>query len=319
MSIVANPQEIRLGVIGMTEGNGHPYSWSAIFNGYDREAMTAECPFPAIPAYLNKEDPATIGIPGAKVVAVCCDRRSDAEHIAKLSRIPEVVDRPEDFLGKVDAVIIATDIGQEHVRRIRPFMKAGLPVFIDKPLCDNRADLQFFRQAVADGLPILSSSSMRYAKEFIPYYDGRTRELGDLRLITMNMVKKWETYGIHALEAVYPIVGPGFLSVSNRGSSRRNIVHLKHRREVDIVLCSIYDASYDPAITVIGTQGSITLRSKDSYGSFRAQLVAFVNYLRTGIRPFDISQTFELMQLLIGGIESRDNQGIEIPVEPEFL
>ncbi|MFA6931058.1 MAG: oxidoreductase, partial [Lentisphaeria bacterium] len=105
----------------------------------------------------------------------------------------------------------------------------------------------------------------------------------------------------------------------NRGSSRRNIVHLKHRREVDIVLCSIYDASYDPAITVIGTQGSITLRSKDSYGSFRAQLVAFVNYLRTGIRPFDISQTFELMQLLIGGIESRDNQGIEIPVEPEFL
>jgi len=28
--------------------NGHLYSWSAIFNGYDRERMTRECPYPGI-------------------------------------------------------------------------------------------------------------------------------------------------------------------------------------------------------------------------------------------------------------------------------
>ena len=31
--------KLKLGVIGMSEGNGHPYSWSAIFNGFDREEM----------------------------------------------------------------------------------------------------------------------------------------------------------------------------------------------------------------------------------------------------------------------------------------
>jgi|GEM_PF-4815020 len=35
--LVKDPLAIHLGVIGMTEGNGHPYSWSAIINGYDSE------------------------------------------------------------------------------------------------------------------------------------------------------------------------------------------------------------------------------------------------------------------------------------------
>ncbi len=34
-----------LGIIGMSPGNGHPYSWAAIFNGYNKEKM-AKCPFP---------------------------------------------------------------------------------------------------------------------------------------------------------------------------------------------------------------------------------------------------------------------------------
>ena len=34
-------QEIRLAMLGMVDGNGHPYSWSAIFNGYDPEDMAS--------------------------------------------------------------------------------------------------------------------------------------------------------------------------------------------------------------------------------------------------------------------------------------
>ena len=55
MSLVPQPSAIRLAMLGCTPGNGHPYSWSAMFNGYDREAMTKECPFAGIPVYLNKQ------------------------------------------------------------------------------------------------------------------------------------------------------------------------------------------------------------------------------------------------------------------------
>ena len=45
---------LNLGIIGGSEGNGHPYSWSAIFNGYDPNAIN-DCAFPSIPIYLSKQ------------------------------------------------------------------------------------------------------------------------------------------------------------------------------------------------------------------------------------------------------------------------
>ncbi len=313
MKLVPDAEHIRLGIIGMTEGNGHPYSWSAMFNRFDRAAMPAECPFPVIPQYLMKEDYAAMGIPGAHMDYVACDKRSDAEHVAKLSLIPHVLDKPEEMIGKVDAVIIATDIGSEHIWRARPFIEAGIPLFIDKPLCDNRADLEYFTRLFESGYPLMSSSSMRYCKEFAPYHRGNTRELGELRLVMYGMPKKWETYGIHSLEAVYPITGPGFESVVNTGSFKRNVVHLKHKRGIDVILTGISDCSPGTMI-LAGTAKSIRLCSGDSYTSFRNQLVAFVDFLKTGVRPHPWQETVELMKLVIAGIESRELQGREIPI-----
>ncbi len=311
-ALVKNPDDIKIGIIGMTEGNGHPYSWSAMFNGYNKEAMTAECPFPVIPVYLNKENLATMGIPGAKVTMVYCDRRSDAEHVSKLSLVPTVVDSPEEMIGKVDAVIIATDIGSEHVRRAKPFLDAGIPLFIDKPLCDNYNDLCFFRKAIADGAKILSSSCMRYAKEYQPYHNRHFREVGDLRLITVATPKKWETYGIHALESFFPMTGPGFTSIRNTGEGKRNIVHIKHRDGFDVIVSNIYDMTYGGGLGIHGNNGNVTLFAKDSYTTFRNQLVAFVDYLRTDVLPFPFAETDELMQLVIGAIESRRLGGAEV-------
>jgi len=314
MAFVRDPQNIRLGIIGMTEGNGHPYSWSAMFNRYNRDVFAKECPFPAIPAYLLLENYETMGIPGAHVDYVCCNDRKDAEHVAKLSLIPNVVDRPEDMLGKVDAVIIATDIGSEHVERAKPFIEANIPLFIDKPLCDNRKDPEYFTALFEAGYPLLSSSSMRYCKEFQSYYGGRTTELGDLRLIQYGMPKKWETYGIHSLEAIYPIAGPGFESVTNTGSFKRNIVHLKHKRGFDVVLTGIYDLAGSAGIIIGGTSKTVTVQANDSYSSFRTQLVKFIDFLRTEQRPFPWQETVELMKLVIAGIESREQGGKEIKI-----
>lgn len=314
MQLVNDINNIRIGIIGMTEGNGHPYSWSAMFNRYNVEAMTAECPFPVIPVYLNKEDYETMGIPGAKITTICCDSRSDAEHVAKLSLIPEIVDRPEDMIGKVDAVIIATDIGSEHVERAKPFIEAGIPLFIDKPLCDNREDLAFFKDRISRGAKIISSSSMRYCKEFTPYLNGNFREIGNLRFVTMTMPKKWETYGIHALEAIYAITGGGYTSIRNSGSGKRNIVHLKHKNGFDVVIANIYDLGGSIGLNLCGDKGVIQINIADSYTAFRTQLVKFVEYLRTGIEPVPFADTEELMKLVIGGIESRDQNGKEIEI-----
>jgi hypothetical protein len=54
---------------------------------------------------------------------------------------------------------------------------------------------------------------------------------------------------------------------------------------------------------------------KDSFFSFKAQLAAFIEYLRTGVRPFPFEETVELMKLVIGGIRSREEGGREVEIE----
>ena len=44
-------KELRIAMLGMIPGNGHPYSWSALLNGYDKARM-AQCPYPVIAHHI---------------------------------------------------------------------------------------------------------------------------------------------------------------------------------------------------------------------------------------------------------------------------
>lgn len=305
---------IRLAMLGMVDGNGHPYSWSAIFNGYDADEM-AQCPFAGIPEYLGKQPKNTLGIPGAQVTHVWTDDPEDAVKVSRASLVPNVVARPEDVIGHVDAVIVATDKGWEHAERCRPFVEAGIPMFVDKPLVDNAHDLGVFRAWIAEGKPILSSSCMAYAKEFLPYRES-THELGALRFASTTTPKSWERYGIHALSAVYPIFGPGFISARNSGTSDHNIVHFKHACGADVVIAAINDMYGGfGLLQLCGTAGSVQVAFKDTYYAFKQQLLGFVDYLRTGTPPFPFSETDELMRMVIAGIVSREEGGREVRLD----
>ena len=310
MCLVKNPNDIKLAMLGMVDGNGHPYSWSAIINGeYDAEVM-ADCGYATIPQYLAAAPQEELGIPGAKVTHIWCDDKDDAEKVAKAAFIPNVMDNAADVIGEVDAVIISTDKGWEHIERAQPFIDAGLPVFIDKPLTDNETHLQQFVNWQKEGKSIMSTSCMRYAVE-LQEAKEHLDKIGELRLITMTMAKSWERYGIHALEGVYPLLAPeGWESVTNTGTKNANIVHCKHNSGVDVLL-SVIDDMYGAfsCLNLYGTEGKFSIQCIDSFHMFKNQLVSFVDYLKTGKAPFEFSQTIELMKIIIAGIKSRDKNG----------
>lgn len=303
--------DLRLAMLGMIEGNGHPYSWSAIINGYDPAAMAA-CPYAAIPAYLGRERLETVRVPGARVTHVWTDDPADAPKVAAASLIPHIVERPEDVVGQVDAVIIATDDGTDHVRRARPFVEAGLPVFIDKPMAVSVPELRQFVQWHREGRVLLSTSGMRYAPE-MRLGPAQQERVGDLRWITSFTCKTWERYGIHALEAVAPLVGPGFSTVQTHGSPRGDVVHLTHQSGVSLSLGALHDAygSFG-AVHLHGTKGDLPLKLADTYRAFRGQLVAFIDFLRSGERPLPFEETVELMAVIIAGIRSREEGGTPV-------
>lgn len=311
--MISHGQELRLAMLGMIEGNGHPYSWSGIVNGYSPVEM-AKCPYAGIIAYMGKQPLESIRIPGARVTHIWTDDPSDAPKVAAASLIKHIVSKPEDVIGHVDAVVIATDDGNDHVRRARPFIDAGLPIFIDKPMATNIADLRQFVQWHREGKIMLSTSGMRYAPEMRLNDEQRTH-LSDLRWITSFTCKTWERYGIHALEAVEPLLGPGFLTVQAQSDSGGDVMHLTHRSGVRITIGAIHDAygSFG-AVHLHGTKGDLPLKLTDTYHAFRGQLVAFIDMLRTGTRPLPFEETVELMAVIIAGIRSRAQKGAPIAV-----
>jgi predicted dehydrogenase len=306
--------EIHLAMLGMIEGNGHPYSWSAIINGYNPEAM-AQCPFPVIPQYLSEVPRNTMRVLGARVTHVWTDDPADAPKVAAASNIPNVVARPEDVIGQVDAVIIGTDDGHEHVRRARPFLEAGLPVFVDKPLAINVPDLNRFIRWHNEGKVFLSSSNMRYAPE-TKWIKRQKAQLGELRWIVSCTSKTWERYAIHALEAIWPVLGPGFLGVRTESRPGSDVAYVTHQSGVQVHLGVFFDAvgSYG-ALHVFGTKGHLSVTCWDTYTAFRNQLVDFIEMLRTGERPYPLSETIELMAVIIAGLRSRERGGAFVEVK----
>ncbi|NPV55028.1 MAG: Gfo/Idh/MocA family oxidoreductase [Firmicutes bacterium] len=301
---------IRLAMLGRSEGNGHPYSWSAIINGgYDEERMK-RIPFPVIYDYLSRQPGENLGIEGAKVTHVWTENREDAEDIAATSLIEHIVDRPEDVIGEVDAVIIGEDVGSLHLGLARPFIERNIPIFIDKPLTDNEADLREFVRYFREGRPVLSSSGYRYAREI----EEMDREaIGEIEFVDCMMNKSWEKYGIHALEGLWRISGGGVERVQNLGTERANVVHLRYADGRQAVVNVIYRsqlARYD----VIGSKASRTIAIADSFYMFKKQLESFVEFVRDFLGgdfsyPYPPEETIEMVKVVIAGIKSREEGG----------
>jgi predicted dehydrogenase len=307
--IVRNPREIKLALVGKVVDDDHPYSWSAILNGYDGREL-ARCPNRIIRRYLTAQPHSNFGISGVKVTHIWCDHVQDSKRVARFSSIPNVVRRAEDVVGAVDAVLIPTDKGEEHLARARPFVEAGLPVFIDKPLTISEDHLRTFVRWQKQGKALMSSSCMRFAQEFI-HCQKQIGKVGALRVVTVTTCRTWERYGIHALEAAYLFDKPGgWESVTYGGTAQAAVVRVTHRSGLNAVIPVVEDM--DGAfghLALYGTKGALTAHFVDSFFAFKAQLAAFVQYLRSGRPPYPFAETVELMKIVIAGLRSRNAGG----------
>ena len=76
----------------------------------------------------------------------------------------------------VDAVMIENVDGRPHLKHAIDVIKAGKPLFIDKPLAGTLADcLKIYRLGKRHKVPVFSSSSLRFAKATLAARAGTHR------------------------------------------------------------------------------------------------------------------------------------------------
>lgn len=273
-------QPLRLGVLGMSPGNGHPYSWSAIFNGYD-PAVMADCPFPVIPQYLAKHIFPDDAIAGASVTHVWADDRARAEHIAAAALIPNVVADFRQMIGEVDAILLARDDAEHHVEMAVPFLRAGLPVYIDKPAALSLKDLDAIFAAKQKPGQIFSCSAMRYAREF-QLTRAERASLGSIRSVRATTPHSWRTYGAHPVDAVlamFDLYGQPS-EVTPESVAEGEVVHVRWPSLRATFVCTGSRPS-PIAVDVAAERGQLQRVFTDTFSAFKRALEHFVLGVRS--------------------------------------
>ena len=84
----------------------------------------------------------------------------------------EIIDSIDELLEKVDVVLLETNDGRCHFEQVLSVLKAGKPVFVDKPLAGSLAGaVAIFGAARRYDVPIFSSS-LRYMQSAQAIRDG---------------------------------------------------------------------------------------------------------------------------------------------------
>lgn len=294
--------------MGMSPGNAHPTSWSAIINGlFDGDEIT-NLGFPAVATYL-KANKATLGLPNAKVTHVWAQDSALAKQIAKTAHIENVVDKATDMIGEIDALILARDDAENHREMAKPFIDAGIPIFIDKPLCSSKEDLDYFAAQIAAGKFIMSCSSMRYASECMTAKTDLPN-LGKVELITAVGKKDWIKYGVHMLEAIFSILDdPKPISVINTGKEDAAIVTITFENGLQVVIHLMMEISGTFQFSIFGQQNWKIYDVKNSYAMFRDNIIEFIRSVNEGKPRLDFAKTEQIIKVLIAGEESLKQGG----------
>lgn len=231
----------------------------------------------------------------------------------------ELVDSIQDLLSRVDAVMLMTFDGHPRVEQAMQVIKAGKPLFINKPFAASLKDvIKIMDAAKKYNCPIFSSSPTRYLKGA---QAARNGSIGDIMgadsysgcpLEPTHPDFYW--YGIHGIEILFTIMGKDCQTVQRR-----------HTQNTDHVL-GVWDN--DRIGTYRGIRKGKVTHSGVAYGlneilpagSFndvghRPLVIDMLKFFRTGVSPVSIEETLAIHVFMEAADESKRQGGAPVSMK----
>lgn len=106
-------------------------------------------------------------------------------------------DTPNEMVEDVDAAMILTANWDQHRSAAEPFLTAGVPTFVDKPVAGSVEDVEAIEQAARDGgAPLFGGSAV----PFHPDIEGMRADVGRHDLFSAGFNGPFY-YGVHLTDA----------------------------------------------------------------------------------------------------------------------
>lgn len=289
---------IRAGIIGLSEGNGHPFSFSAIVNGYDDEKFAA-AGWPVIHNYLKAQGSDRFGIADVRITHAWTQDAALTKTLCAACLIDVPCAAAADMLGKVDAVIIARDDWETHARLAMPFLEAGLFVFVDKPLSLDDTELAQFEPYLRNG-KLMSCSGLRYAQELDEFRAARSGwSIGAPKLVEASVLFGIEKYGIHMIEAVASLDKAwGRVTKVTRLEVPHDAWLFEFSDGVPFALHCLGAVAKTFHLSIYGDRGHRHFDLHDNFTAFRRTMEHFFAQVKSGVPAIDPDETLAIMRLI---------------------
>lgn len=261
---------------------------------------------------------------GCKVVLVYPKGSPDIESSVK--RVPEYTEKikamgvevTEDLdamIAQVDAVLLETNDGRPHLEQVIPVLKAGKPVFIDKPIAGSLVDtITIFELARHYQTPLFSSSSLRFSTGAQAIRNGSIGEVTGCDTYSPCSLEPTHPdlfwYGIHGCETLFTIMGPGVETVVRTQTPGADVVTGTWNNGRIGTFRGIRNGSSGYGGTAFGTKG---IAPAGQYDGYKPLVVEIVKFFRSGEPPVSAEETTDLYAFMEAADESK-RQGF-VPVK----
>lgn len=293
--------EIKVGIIGLD--TSHVVAFTKLLN--DPQASGTLAGVRIVAAFPG----------GSPDIPSSADRlQGFTEQVQKMG--VEIVDSVDTLVTKVDAVLLESVDGRPHLDQVRPVLKAGKPVFIDKPIAGSLADaLEIFRLAEQYKVPCFSSSSLRF-------YPGvqairTSAEFGTIKECTASGPNSLEPhhpdlfwYGVHGVETLFTIMGTGCQSVTREDDGNLIIVKGIWSNGRTGTFRGNKEGKGGYAAQVVGEKGTVEVDMKG--GGYKALVEEICKFFRTGKPPVASAETIELFAFMEAADESKRQGGASV-------
>lgn len=221
------------------------------------------------------------------------------------------VDEIKDMVDKVDVGFVHSCNWEKHLDLAMPFIEAGKPVFLDKPVVGSVADVKKVRQLIAGGAKIIGGSSVRYAEEIQNFLSQPVEKRGEVIAAFCTSGNNEFDYAIHAVEALSELAGAKAKSIKFVGNSKNaenqtcEVYTIEYENGVIGTYYSVL-GRYNPFnITVITTTQTVSFQILTSR-IMRALAVKIGHELKEGSAMADMETLLNCTEIMLCGKKSRD-------------
>ena len=229
----------------------------------------------------------------------------------------KICDSIEQLCAEVDAVLIESVDGRTHLAQAKIVIAAKKPLFIDKPLAASLSDvIEIFRLAEEAGVPIFSSSSLRFGKATQAVHNGSIGAVHSAEATSPASLEKshpdlfW--YAVHGCESLYTVMGTGCETVERRTTADGKIEVVgtwKGGRTGTFRESKAYGGK------AVSEKGEAPVGAFDGYANL---VVEIVKFLQTKTPPVTAAETIELFTFMEAADESKRQGGKPVSMKDVF-